>query len=271
MAANPEPPKIEMFGKRTPSPAAWIQPGGGQRALETTKPGKMPTGDFTAEAFLRLDSLYADASVRTLVSQWDSQQRTPGWALGVTSTKSAYQPRNLILQLTGIPQRGDHGYEVIASNLRPDLKKLYYAGVSVKFDEEGAGTAAFYLKDLTTPDGELQVAKKSFSRNKHYGSKLPLVIGGRTGGSRHGWDGLVDNVRLSSAALDEKSLVIKGETVRSHTLAFYQFEKDAFHADSSSHDNSLTPLGNPHTPPAVARLAEYCHVLFNANRFLYVD
>ena len=97
------------------------------------------------------------------------------------------------------------------------------------------------------------------------------MIGGRTGGSRHGWDGLVDNVRLSSAALDEKSLVIKGETVRSHTLAFYQFEKDAFHADSSSHDNSLTPLGNPHTPPAVTRLAEYCHVLFNANRFLYVD
>ena len=52
------------------------------------------------------------------------------------------------------------------------------------------------------------------------------MIGGRTGGSRHGWDGLVDNVRLSSTALDEKSLVIKGETVRPHTLAFYQFEKD---------------------------------------------
>ena len=57
VAANPEPPKIGMFGKRSPSPAAWIQPEGGQRALEA-KPGKMPTGDFTAEAFIRLDSLY---------------------------------------------------------------------------------------------------------------------------------------------------------------------------------------------------------------------
>ena len=76
VAANPEPPKIGMFGKRSPSPAAWIQPEGGQHALEA-KPGKMPTGDFTAEAFIRLDSLYADASVRTIVSQWDSQQRTP--------------------------------------------------------------------------------------------------------------------------------------------------------------------------------------------------
>ena len=259
-----------MFGKRSPSPAAWIQPEGGQQALEA-KQGKMPTGDFTAEAFIRLDSLYADASVRTIVSQWDSQQRTPGWALGVTSTKSAYQPRNLILQLTGIPQRGDHGYEVIASNLRPELNKFYYAAVSVKFDEEGAGTATFYLKDFSSPDGKLQVAKKQFRRNKHYGSKLPLVIGGRTGGSRHGWDGLVDNVRLSSTALDEKSLVIKGETVRPHTLAFYQFEKDGFNTDSSPHGNTLAPLGKPHTPPAVTRLAEYCHVLFNANRFLYVD
>ena len=267
----PEPPEIGMFGKRSPSPAAWIQPNGGQHALQVAKPGKMPIGDFTAEAFIRLDSLYADASVRTIVSQWDSQQRTPGWALGVTSTKSAYQPRNLILQLTGIPQRGDHGYEVIASNLRPELKKFYYAAVSVKFDEEGAGTATFYLKDFSSPDGKLQVAKKQFRRNKHYGSKLPLVIGGRTGGSRYGWDGLVDNVRLSSTALDEESLVIKNETVRPHTLAFYQFEKDAFHTDSSSHGNSLTPLDNPHTPPAVVRLAEYCHVLFNANRFLYVD
>ena len=95
--------------------------------------------------------------------------------------------------------------------------------------------------------------------------------GGRTGGSRHGGDGVVDNVRLSSTALDEKSLVIKGETVRPHTLAFYQFEKDGFNTDSSPHGNTLAPLGKPHTPPAVTRLAEYCHVLFNANRFLYVD
>jgi len=271
VVAVPEPPKTGMFGKRTPSPAAWIQPDGSQRALEAAKPGKMPTGDFTAEAFIRLDSLYPDASVRTIVSQWDSQQRTPGWALGVTSTKSAYQPRNLILQLTGIPQRGDHGYEVIASNLRPDLNKFYYAAVSVKFDEVGEGTATFYLKDISSTDGKLQVAKKQFRRNKHYGSKLPLVIGGRTGGSRHGWDGLVDNVRLSSTALDEKSLIIKGETVQPHTLAFYQFKKDDFHTDSSPHGNTLAPLGKPHTPPAVARLAEYCHVLFNANQFLYVD
>ena len=33
----------------------------------------------------------------------------------------------------------------------------------------------------------------------------------------------------------------------------------------------LAPLGKPRTPPEVARLAEYCHVLFNANLFLYLD
>ena len=97
------------------------------------------------------------------------------------------------------------------------------------------------------------------------------MIGGRTGGSRHGWDGLVDNVRLSSTALDEKSLVIKGETVRPHTLAFYQFEKDGFNTDSSPHGNTLAPLANRTRHRPSHDLAEYCHVLFNANRFLYVD
>ena len=96
------------------------------------------------------------------------------------------------------------------------------------------------------------------------------MIGGCTGGSRHGWDG-VDNVRLSSTSLEEKALVIKDETVRPHTLAFYQFEKDGFINDSSPHGNTLVRLGKPYTPPAVTRLAEYCHVLFNANQFLYVD
>ena len=57
IAVIPEPPKIGMFGKRTPSPAAWIQPGAGQRGLEAGKKGPRPTGDFTAEAFIRLDSL----------------------------------------------------------------------------------------------------------------------------------------------------------------------------------------------------------------------
>tara|TARA_B100000686_G_scaffold351931_1_gene452204 strand:- start:914 stop:3781 length:2868 start_codon:yes stop_codon:yes gene_type:complete len=271
VAVIPEPPKVGMFGKRTPSPAAWIQPGAGQRGLEAGKKGPRPTGDFTAEAFIRLDSLYEDAAVRTIISQWDSQRRTPGWALGVTSTKSAHQPRNLILQLTGIPQRGDHGYEVIASELRPELKKFYYAAVSVKFDEDGTGTATFYLKDFTTPNGKLQVAKKQIKRNKHYANQLPLVVGGRAGGAAHGWDGLIDNVRLSRTALGEGSLTIRGETVRPDTLAFWKFDKGDFLADSSPHGNTLSPLGKPRTPPGVARLAEYCHVLFNANLFLYLD
>ena len=48
-----------------------------------------------------LKSLYPDASVRTIVSQWDGDTQHPGWSLGVTSTKSAYKPRNLILQIVG--------------------------------------------------------------------------------------------------------------------------------------------------------------------------
>jgi len=115
------------------------------------------------------------------------------------------------------------------------------------------------------------VEKKKFKRNKHYASQLPVVVGGRSGGAAHGWDGLIDNVRLSRAALGEGSLTFRGETVRPDTLAFWKFDKGDFLADSSPHGNALSPLGKPRTPPEVARLAEYCHVLFNANLFLYLD
>ena len=45
-------------------------------------------------------------------------------------------------------------------------------------------------------------------------------------------------------SLEEKALVIKDETVRPHTLAFYQFEKDGFINDGSPHGNTLVRLGN---------------------------
>ena len=66
------------------------------------------------------------------------------------------------------------------------MNKFYYAAVVV--DGEGAGTATFYLRDFPSTAGNLRMAKKR-SGATNIRSKLPLVIGGRTGGSRHGWDG----------------------------------------------------------------------------------
>jgi hypothetical protein len=260
-----------MFGKRTPSPEALLKMESPQRSLEVSQPKQMPTGDFTAEAFIQLNSLFPNASVRTIVSQWNSSKASPGWALGVTSTKSSHKPRNLILQLTGVPQRGDHGYEVIASNLRPELNKPYFAAVSVKFNETGAGKATFFLRDLSTADGKMQTVTKPFAKNKHYASRQAPVIGGRAGIAGHSWDGLIDNVRLSSAALRENQTLLHDEVARKDTLAFWKFTKTVFYSDSSPHGNTLEAKGTAPISPALALLTEYCHVLLNANEFVYVD
>ena len=53
--------------------------------LRLPAPSGMPTEDFTVEAYVLLESLHNDASVRVIASQWDGKQTSPGWSLGVTS------------------------------------------------------------------------------------------------------------------------------------------------------------------------------------------
>ncbi|MDP7010664.1 MAG: hypothetical protein QF685_04735, partial [Verrucomicrobiota bacterium] len=271
-APPPKPQPVSgMLGKRTPSPAALLKAGSSQASLHAAKPGPMPKHDFTVEALIELRALYPDASVRTIVSQWDGKKQSAGWSFGVTSTKSSFKPRNLILQLIGDGNRKDHGYEVIASDLRPELKKPYYAAVSVKFDETGAGTATFYLRDLSTTTGKLQVAQKKLRRNKYYASKLTAVIGGRANIKGHAWDGLIDDVRLSNTALNEKDLMLSTNKPRTDTLALWKFSKGAFYRDESAHGNHLLePRADPPNPRRAA-LTDFCHALLNANESVYVD
>src|SRR4029079_10963820 len=55
--------------------------------LRLPAPIRMPTEDLTVEAYVLLDSIYDDASVRVIASQWDGKNDHAGWSLGVTSAK----------------------------------------------------------------------------------------------------------------------------------------------------------------------------------------
>jgi hypothetical protein len=72
-------------------------------------PDKLLGDRFTVEAYVLLESIYENASVRIIASQWNGNQKSPGWSLGVTSERSAHQPRNLILQLIGHDSDGRKG------------------------------------------------------------------------------------------------------------------------------------------------------------------
>jgi hypothetical protein len=229
----------------------------------------LPTGDFTIEAVVILDSLYEDASVRVIASQWSGKSDQPGWSFGVTSAKSKHQPRNLILQLTG-----EGGTEVVASDLRLELHKTHFVSVSVKLAETGESGIVFSMQDLSDPDAPLRTASVRHKVTGGIACKAAFMIGGRDGQKAHGWDGLIDEVRLSRAALTrEQSLLADGAPPAAVT-GHWTFEHDpGFFKEIG---NRVKPLGRPAMPKAAAvasetGLVDFCHILLNSNEFLYVD
>ncbi len=229
------------------------------RQVITIEPeNALPTEDFTVEAVIVLRSLFSDASVRTIASQWNNNTKRPGWAFGVTSEKSRYTPRNLILQLVGESDEGKQTYEVIPSNILLELDRPYYVAVSVKIDDPSERGITFFMKDLSKPDNKLQVANVSHQVLGNYQSNLPLVIGGRDHEQRrHHWDGWIDDLRLSKNALAADALLINQDKPQDDPM-FFDLE-------------NLEPKVPLKHIVDRKDLVDFCHTLLSSNEFLYVD
>jgi hypothetical protein len=102
---------------------------------------------------------------------------------------------------------------------------------------------------------------------------LPLVIGGRDGGTNHMWDGLVDEVRLTAAALAEGQLLFHKPAALKETVGWWRFEDEGgFAKDHSGRSNDIRGAAalSGGDPRQAARI-DLCHVLLNSNEFLYVE
>ena len=233
-----------------------------------------PTGDFTLEAVVQLESLYDDATVRTIASWWDSDTKHPGWAVGVTSTRSRYTPRNLILQLVGDTEKGDLKYEVIPSGLHLELNRPYYVAVSVKIAETEASGVTFFLRDLSEEGAELTTAQVEHSVVGNYANDGKFIVGGRHRSSRHLWHGGVDEVRLTGTALAREKLLIESSDGAEDVVGHWQFDNEEELLAAASEDTPSLTYNSTNTHVASASEAawiDFCHVLLNSNEFLYVD
>ena len=241
-----------------------------------------PNADFTIEAHVVLQSLFADATVRTIASQWTGSPKQPGWSFGVTSEKSKYRPRNLIIQLAraGSGQSGD--YAVVPSDIHLELQRPYYVAASVRVLDPADRSVTFYVKDLSDNDAPMIVKRVEHSFDGTHSAACEFAIGGRdakSNGKEDGggsvWDGLIDDVRLSFGALARGELLWERGS-GGKVVGFWTFEESpGFAADVSGQSRSLArggmklpPVRDLHRYEAVVDL---CHVLFNSSEFLYVE
>jgi hypothetical protein len=258
------------------SQAIYVRNARPEDMLRLASAANMPTGDFTVEAYVLLDSIYEDASVRVIASQWDGKNEHPGWSLGVTSAKSRYEPQNLVLQLACDPKRPGGGYEVIASDFKVDLHKTYYVAVSVRMGDTSEAGVTFYIKDIGDMDAPLKSVGVRHKLTGSYANGSALVIGGRDSRPVHGWDGLIDEVRISRKALGKDELLYSdGLPAKGAVAGHWVFEdQPGIFKDSAGVQSDLVKpaakVGSAVTKNDAA-LVDFCHVLLNSNGFLYLD
>jgi hypothetical protein len=252
--------------------AAVFKPAGGQTRLQVPDNSLMPQYDFTAEAFVVLESIHDAVEPRTILSRWDGRKDQPGWSLGVTGKKSA-APQSIVLELIGDPaEDGAGGYEAIQSGLKIELNKPYFVGVSVRIGDTSETGVTFFLRELAA-DAAMQVAHVEHKVTSNHQSNLALIIGGRDPDKGQAWDGLIDDVRLSRQALKPEELLFAREGSNDSTVGYWRFEEPDFFKDSSPNGHNIRPEISPaaNADPRTAALIDFCHALLNSNEFLYVD
>lgn len=239
-----------------------LKPGSGNERLELSEV-ELPDDHFTVATVVRLEGIHADARVNTLVSQWNGNQQSAGWAMGVTSAKSRYEPRNFIVQLTGRNPGGDMEYELVTSGLRVPINVPVFMAVAIDPQPNGGGKVTFYLKDLSKPDAKMQRVEVSHNISgeiRRKGEKI--LVGARNGGS-HLWNGKVARVTVVPQVLHEGQLQVLPNPL-----------VDLVVTDLAKKPSGVRWLGRTKTPskssPEREAFADFCHALLSSNEFLYL-
>ncbi len=267
--------KVSGFGLG--KKAIWFQPGSRFERLHVKQADGLDD-QFTVESVVVLDRLYPDASANSLISRWNSNSRAHGWTIAVTSTKSAYDPRNFVVALAGRNVQDQPVYEVVASGLRfPLHKPVYLAAVisaTTSDDNPTAGSVTFYMKDLSDPDSPVQVSKVTTSVvSKIQNPAMKITVGGRDAPG-HLWDGQFARLTISRGALPRQQLLIGEEPESAARILDWQFHDEDGEQPAP---NTEWLRSNPNGGRSVVEMrtlgavTDFCHALFNSNEFLYLQ
>jgi len=253
-------PGIDGLGPK----AAVLDRNGGAGVLELER-APFAGGSFTLEAIVRLDRLRSGGQVNTLVSQWNGDQGTPGWALGVTNEGSSYRPGSLIVQLIGTNPGGDLEYQVVPSGLKIPLDRPVYLAARVEILPGGRGKADFHYRLLDKPHAPLNHAEAPINITGGFvNPELPTRLGGRVDPG-HEWLGQLAWLRAGDGALDKDALWIEGAR-DGEALVFDGRGGEAPAAGA----RWIRPARKTESSPSLLALSDFCHALLSSNEFLYL-
>lgn len=252
-----------------------MTPGSANEKLRVGAITQLEPEQFAVEAVIYLSSLYPDAGVRTIASRWNNGKTDPGWALGVTSEKSAHKPNNLIMQLSGEDFQGSQLYEAVPSGLRVPLNKPFYVAASI--DNHPApgqtfgSTVTFYARDLSDPAAPMQTATVSSQVVGGWINKSrALYVGGRDADKKSLWHGAIARVALRSGLLDGGKLMSWAADSDPTCVVDVSADHVASHKTWAWESATGAPKGGAALDPRKEAVADLCHALFNSNEFFYL-
>ncbi|WP_158261371.1 MULTISPECIES: PSD1 and planctomycete cytochrome C domain-containing protein [Pirellulaceae] len=261
------------LGKKT----LWLQPDSRFERLHV-KQAEGFDDQFTVEGVVILDRLYPDASVNSLISRWNGNTKTNGWTVAVTSTKSAYQPNNFIVALTGRDFQDQATFEVVASGFKVPLNKPVYLAAVVSAttseDDPTSGSVTFYMKDLSDPDSEVQTSKVTTSVVSGIQNPALKIIAGGREATGHLWDGQFARLTISHGLLPQEQLLIGEQSEKAVRILDWRFNDEDGEQPAPNTAWLRSNLENAKATADTKTLravTDFCHALFNSNEFLYLQ
>ena len=270
---NPKP--VPFLAENLPvrdGKAAVIDQDGSQKRFEAGLNSDFPDGDFTVESILLLKTANEEPALRAIASRWEGVETQPGWAFCITGKKSYDKPQVLALQLSSSAAGGGRS-ETIFSDIKIDPAKTYFVAVAVHLSDTNRSGVTFYAKDLSHDDDPFKVSNVAHQVTAGIRTQAPFTIGSTSLGSNQ-FNGLIDEVRISSKPLAPEQFLISTDENQPMAVGHWQLksEKDFFR-DRSGHGNHLriNVQDTRNIIPRKVALEDLCHVLLNANEFLYLD
>jgi len=263
---------------RMPSRDGWaadFSPEDSHRRIEVPHSSAMPHGDFTIESYLLLRSFGGrrEPSHVPIVGKWDGNRDHPGWELSIFQPAVDTDAGLLALRIGGRDSGGRFTEQTYYSNLRIDVEKAYHVAASVKLGDAGDAAVTFYVEDLPNNSKEQRCHRVPISIRAGIANSAPLTIAASAPRRGAGFDGLIDEIRLTDGCLPENELLyFSGNESHPKTVGYWRFESDpGVFRDSGPHRLDIRPPAQEPITRQQAALVDLCHVLLMSSEFLYVD